>query len=153
MHDGRPEAASVRYIEADLYDYLTADQQDAFDVTSALATLQWVMLQRGVEAGLLCLERLAARTKRVCMVEMPYTEGESYVADIPVEINRRWVEEAMYSRGHFDEVRVIEASPVGLLRDLSWASGDLRLVAQMSLPFVERFSGGRGARHTSAYGR
>lgn len=118
LHPGRPGGQFVRYEQANAYEYLRDTQQERFDVTSAFAVLQWVMIQRGVEQGLECLGWLAEKARVVCFVEMGYTREEMYRGKLDVEIDRPWVERAMHERGKFSEVRVISASPGGLQRDL-----------------------------------
>lgn len=76
----RPTEEWVLYEEANAYEYLRDTQDEVFDVTSAFAIFQWVMIQRSPEHGLDCIEWLAAKTRRACVVEMGYTREEMYEA-------------------------------------------------------------------------
>ncbi len=114
----RPTEEWVLYEQANAYEYLRDTQQERFDVTSAFAILQWVMIQRTPEHGLECIEWLAEKTKRVCFLEMGYTREEMYKDQLAVEIDREWVLAAMRERGGFSDIRVIHAAPDKLQRDL-----------------------------------
>lgn len=114
----RPGGEGVVYEQANAYEYLEATQQERFDVTSAFAVFQWVMIQRTPRHGLDCIEWLAAKTRRVCFLEMGYSREEMYQGQLEVEIDREWVLSTMQERGGFDDIRVINASPDGLQRDL-----------------------------------
>lgn len=114
----RPTGEWVLYERANAYEYLRDTQQERFDVTSAFAIFQWLMIQRTEEHGLKCIEWLAAKTKRVCVLEMGYTREDMYKDQLDIDINREWVITAMRERGGFSDIRVIDASPGGLQRDL-----------------------------------
>ena len=114
----RPAGEWVRYEEANAYEYLRDTQQERFDVTSAFALFQWVMIQRTPEHGLECIQWLAEKTKRVCFLEMGYTREEMYRDQLAIEIDRDWVLAAMRERGGFTDIRVIDAAPGELQRDL-----------------------------------
>ena len=114
----RPSKEWVLYERANAYEYLRDTQQERFDVTSAFAVFQWLMIQRSPEHGLQCIEWLSAKTKRVCVLEMGYTREELYQEQLGVDIDREWVMSAMKERGGFSDIRVIGASPGGLQRDL-----------------------------------
>jgi SAM-dependent methyltransferase len=114
----RPTEEWVSYEQANAYEYLRDTKQERFDVTSAFATFQWVMIQRTPEHGLECIEWLAEKTKRVCFLEMGYTREEMYRDQLDVEIDREWVLAAMKERGGFSDIRVIPATPDELQRDL-----------------------------------
>jgi SAM-dependent methyltransferase len=113
----RPSREWVLFERANAYEYLRDTQQERFDVTSSFATLQWVMMQRTTRHGLECIKWLAAKTKRVCVLELGYTREEMY-KDLDVEIDREWVLWAMREWGGFSEVRVINAEREKLQRDL-----------------------------------
>lgn len=106
------------YVAADAYDYLrdTADRQ--FDVTSAFSVFQWVMMQRSPEDGITCLERLFAKTKRVCFLEMGDSSEAHYKDRIGIDINRSWTQEIMKEKGGFPEVRLLGAQEHGIKRDI-----------------------------------
>jgi hypothetical protein len=72
----------------------------------------------GIEHGLACIEWLAAKTKRLCFLEMGYTNEELYKENIGAVIDREWVLAAMRERGKFSEIKVINAKTDGLQRDL-----------------------------------
>jgi SAM-dependent methyltransferase len=114
----RPNEEWVLYEQANAYEYLRDTQDEVFDVTSAFALFQWVMIQRTSEHGLDCIEWLAAKARRVCVVEMGYTREEMYDGQLDVEIDREWVLSAMNDRGKFAELKVIPAEPGRLQRDL-----------------------------------
>ena len=114
----RPTQEFVRYEQANAYEYLRDTQQERFDVTSAFAVFQWVMVQRSVEHGVQCIEWLASKTKRVCFLEMGYTNEELYKENIGVEIDREWVLAVLRERGGFERIEVVNAKTDGLQRDL-----------------------------------
>ena len=114
----RPTGEWVLYEQANAYEYLRDTRDEVFDVTSAFAVIQWVMIQRTPEHGLDCIEWLAAKTRRACVVEMGYTREEMYEGQLDVEIDRNWVLSVMKERGKFDEVVAIDAAPGRLQRDL-----------------------------------
>jgi SAM-dependent methyltransferase len=114
----RPTEEWALYEQANAYEYLRDTTQERFDVTSAFATFQWVMIQRTPEHGLECIEWLAEKTKRVCFLEMGYTREEMYKDQLRAEIDREWVLAAMQERGGFSDIRVIDAAPDSLQRDL-----------------------------------
>jgi hypothetical protein len=114
----RPNQQWVRYELANAYEYLRDTQDELFDVTSAFAVFQWIMIQRSPDHGLDCIEWLARKTKRACFLEMGYSREEMYKDQIGVVIDRDWVVEAMKRRGDFAEVRVIDAASGVLQRDL-----------------------------------
>jgi SAM-dependent methyltransferase len=103
---------------ANAYEYLRDTQQERFDVTSSFATFQWVMIQRTPQHGLECIKWLAAKTKHVCFLELGYTREEMYRDQLGVDIDRDWVLRAMSEWGGFSDLRVIDASPGELQRDL-----------------------------------
>jgi SAM-dependent methyltransferase len=114
----RPTGEWVLYEQANAYEYLRDTQEEVFDITSAFAVFQWVMIQRSSEHGLDCIEWLAAKTRRLCVIEMGYTREEMYDGQLDVEIDREWVLAAMKDRGKFAEIKVIAAEPGRLQRDL-----------------------------------
>jgi SAM-dependent methyltransferase len=114
----RPNEEWVLYEEANAYEYLRDTKDDMFDVTSAFAIFQWVMIQRSPEHGIDCIEWLAAKTRRVCVVEMGYTREEMYSDQLDVEIDYEWVLSAMNDTGQFADIRVVGAAPGKLQRDL-----------------------------------
>jgi SAM-dependent methyltransferase len=114
----RPNQQWVRYELANAYEYLRDTRDELFDVTSAFAVFQWLMIQRSPEHGLQCLEWLSQKTKKACFVEMGYSREEMYKDRLNVIIDREWVLNAMKERGNFSEVQVINAVPGMLQRDL-----------------------------------
>jgi SAM-dependent methyltransferase len=114
----RPNQQWVRYELANAYEYLRDTQDELFDVTSAFAVFQWIMIQRSPEHGLECIEWLARKTKQVCFLEMGYSREEMYKDQIGVVIDRDWVIQTLKQRGKFAEVRVIDAASGVLQRDL-----------------------------------
>jgi Methyltransferase domain len=115
----RPNGEWVLYEQANAYEYLRDTKHDElFDVTSAFAVIQWVMIQRTPDHGLDCIEWLAAKSRRVCVIEMGYTREEMYESQLDVEIDREWVLSAMSERGEFADIRVVGAGEGKLQRDL-----------------------------------
>ncbi len=103
------------FIAADAYDYLRDTQERKFDVTSAFAVFQWLMIQTSVERGVQCLEWLFAKTKQICFLEMGYTAEEQYKGKLPVTIDRAWVWNLMEQKGGFAEIRMLDAKQHGLM--------------------------------------
>ena len=58
----RPNQEWVRYELANAYEYLRDTQDEQFDVTSAFAVFQWIMIQRSPGHGLQCIEWLSKKT-------------------------------------------------------------------------------------------
>ena len=114
----RPGQEWVRYELANAYEYLRDTQQERFDVTSAFAVLQWIMIQRSPEHGLDCLRWLSAKTKNVCFIEVGYSREEMYKDQLTIVIDRDWVMAAMKEHGAFSDISVIDAVPGQLQRDL-----------------------------------
>jgi SAM-dependent methyltransferase len=110
----------TRYIAQDAYTYLQDTQQRLFDVTSAFAIFQWLMIQTTVERGITCLEWLFAKTKRLCFLEMGYSAEPQYKEKLKANIDREWVRHLMEEKGGFSEIRVFNAKEHGLMfgRDL-----------------------------------
>lgn len=133
---------SIRYVREDAERFLTSSS-DQFDVMSSFATIQWVMAQRGYEAGVRCLHALFARTRHVCVLEMGYTREDIYkdkIADRPCEIGREWVLQQMRQHGGFAHVEMYPAGTGGIWRDvfigfktMPRAARDLTLKERMAL--------------------
>jgi SAM-dependent methyltransferase len=102
----------------DAHQYLRQSQDRLFDVTSAFAVFQWLMIQTNAQKGIECLEWLFAKTKRVCFLEMGYSEEEQYKGKLPVHIDRAWVKKIMTEKGQFAQVQLFEAGKDGLIRDV-----------------------------------
>ena len=111
---------SINYLKKDLFEYLiTTDAQ--FDVVSTFATIQWVMDQRGYDAGITCIENIFSRTREVCIFEIGYTDEEIYqskIKDRPEEINREWVLKIMERKGGFECIEIYPAGEGGIWRDI-----------------------------------
>src|SRR5918994_1792666 len=97
------------YVVADAYDYLRDTQNQQFDITSAFAVFQWLMIQTSVEQGIACLEWLFAKTKQVCFLEMGYS-AEAHYNDkiVGAHIDRAWVRNIMEEKGGFSEIRIFD---------------------------------------------
>lgn len=107
------------FVAKDAYGYLHDTQGKMFDVTSAFAVFQWLMIQTNAERGISCLEWLFAKTRRICFLEMGYSEEAQYKGKLPITIDRAWVENIMREKGRFAEVRLFRAGEEhGLMRDL-----------------------------------
>lgn len=108
------------YVLRDAYAYLEETQDHLFDVTSAFAVFQWLMIQTTVDRGIQCLEWLFAKTKRLCFLEMGYSVEPQYKEKLKVNIDREWVQHIMEEKGNFSEVRMFDAKEHDLMfgRDL-----------------------------------
>ncbi len=103
------------YVAQDAYTYLEETQDRLFDVTSAFAVFQWLMIQTTVERGITCLQRLFAKTRRLCFLEMGYSAEPQYKEALKVNIDRAWVRRVMEEEGGFSEVRMFDAQEHGLM--------------------------------------
>jgi SAM-dependent methyltransferase len=110
----------TRYVVQDAFDYLEQTQDRFFDVTSAFAVFQWLMIQTTMDRGIRCLEWLFAKTKRLCFLEMGYSAEPQYKEKLQANIDRNWVRSIMEEKGHFSEIRTFDAKEHGLMfgRDL-----------------------------------
>jgi SAM-dependent methyltransferase len=110
----------TRYVVQDAFDYLEQTQDRFFDVTSAFAVFQWLMIQTTVERGIRCLEWFFAKTKRLCFLEMGYSAEPQYSERLKANIDRNWVCSIMEEKGDFSEIRTFDAKEHGLMfgRDL-----------------------------------
>ncbi len=104
----------VRYVTQDAYAYLESTQDRFFDVTSAFAVFQWLMIQTTVERGITCLEWLFAKTNRLCFLEMGYSAEPQYKEKLKANIDREWVRRIMEDKGGFSEVRMFDAKEQGI---------------------------------------
>ena len=120
------------YVTADAYSYLRDTQDRTFDVTSAFAVFQWLMIQTTVERGVQCLEWLFAKTKQVCFLEMGYTAEDQYKGKLPITIDRSWVWNIMEQKGGFAEIRMLDAKQHGLM----FGSRDIFVGIKAPLPLV-----------------
>jgi hypothetical protein len=107
------------FVAKDAYAYLEDSQDRMFDVTSAFAVFQWLMIQKNAQRGITCFEWLFAKTRRVCFVEMGYSAEAQYKDRLPINIDRAWMENLMREKGGFAEIRVFPAGEEhGISRDL-----------------------------------
>src|SRR5262249_49423603 len=104
----------TRYVQQDAYAYLEQTQDQLFDVTSAFAVFQWLMIQTTVERGMQCLDWLFAKTLQLCFLESGYSAEPQYKEKLPVHIDCEWVRRVMEERGDFCEVRMFDAKEHGL---------------------------------------
>ncbi len=81
------------------------------------------MVQRSYDAGAECIEMLAGKTRRVMVLEMPYSAEEHYSDKLSVQIDRDWVLDVI--RPCFAKVDLIEAGTHGIKRDLFIGYKDL----------------------------
>ena len=107
----------INYVVSDCYEYLRDTKNQVFDVTSAFSVFQWLMMQRTAQHGLDCIDWLFEKTGRVCFLEMGYTDEPQYQEQLPIEIDRAWVEDRM-QRGAFGDILMFDATEHGLMRDL-----------------------------------
>ena len=105
------------YHAADAYTYLRETRHRQFDVTSAFAVFQWLMIQTNAERGIACLEWLFQMTKYACFLEMGYSSEEQYRDKLPILIDRDWVVKIMKEKGGFSQIEMIPAGNSGLMRD------------------------------------
>lgn len=111
---------SIKYLQEDAEKFLTSSDSK-FDVTSSFATIQWVMAQRGYQAGVNCFKALFDRTRHVCVVEMGYSTEDIYktkILDRPSEIDKDWVLRIMKEYGNFAHVDFFPAGHRGIWRDI-----------------------------------
>lgn len=114
------KAQDISYTRDDLRDHLASDDKH-FDVISTFATVQWVMAQKGYQAGLSCFDAIFERADSICVVEMGYTTEPIYrdkITDRPTEIDRQWVLNLMEQSGHFDTIELHPAGENGIWRDI-----------------------------------
>ena len=111
---------SINYTRSDLLEFLEATEE-AYDVISTFATVQWVMAQKGYEAGMSCFRKMFEQVSGVCIVEMGYTTEDIYkdkIDDRPGEIDRDWVLTMMSDLGDFAAIEVHPAGENGIWRDV-----------------------------------
>lgn len=111
---------SITYLQEDAEKFLTSSDTK-FDVTSSFATIQWVMAQRGYQAGVNCFKALFNRTRHVCVVEMGYSTEDIYktkILDRPSEIDKDWVLRIMNEHGNFAHIDFFPAGHRGIWRDI-----------------------------------
>jgi len=111
---------AIDYKCQDLLDFLRTSDK-TYDVVSTFATVQWVMDQRGYEAGIECFQRIFEKTGSICIVEMGYTTEDIYrlkIKDRPSEIDRQWVMNLMESSAKFSQIEFHPAGEGGIWRDI-----------------------------------
>ena len=108
----------ISYFQQGLLDFVRTHTHDFYDITSSFATVQWVMAQSGLDDGMECLKWIFSKAKRMCALEMGYTEEEIYKDKLPIIVDREWVLDTMHSFGGFDQVIHFEKGTRGLWRDL-----------------------------------
>lgn len=109
--------SDVTYIKSDALSYIRENPSEQFDVVSTFATVQWVMAQSGLEAGLECFDWIFRAAREMCVVEIGYSKEDIYSDKLPVRIDRVWMQETMKQRGNFDEVLFYEAGQHNTWRD------------------------------------
>jgi thymidine kinase/SAM-dependent methyltransferase len=112
----RPGREFVLYEREGALEYLTATVDERFDVISALAVFQWVVIQDGLDAGIQAIRLAAQKAKRAFILEMPYSDERHYAETLPRQIDRRWTLALM--RESFPDVRFVSAGTAGIKRDL-----------------------------------
>ena len=116
----RIKGKSINYLKNDLFEYLISTDTE-FDVVSTFATIQWVMDQRGYDAGITCIESIFSRAREVCIFEVGYTYEEIYqskIKDRPEDIDREWVFKIMEQKGGFEHIEMYPAGEGGIWRDV-----------------------------------
>ncbi|MFA7430316.1 MAG: methyltransferase domain-containing protein [Rhodospirillaceae bacterium] len=93
-------------------------REEKYDVISTFATIQWVMVQQGYEAGRQALINLMNRANDVFVLEMGYSSEDVYKGKIDVEIDREWTLSILKNEGAFGAVRGYWAGENGLWRDV-----------------------------------
>ena len=116
----RIKGQSVNYAKQDVLAFLQEDDK-TYDVISTFATIQWVMAQRGYEAGLKCFELIFDKAESICVIEMGYTNEHIYkdkILDRPAEIDKDWVMNLMEASGKFHSIEFHPAGEAGIWRDI-----------------------------------
>jgi thymidine kinase len=111
---------AVTYTQQDLLEYLTSSTKH-YDVISTFATVQWVMAQKGYEAGIRCFDEIFDKADSICIIEMGYTSEPIYndkITDRPSEIDRDWVLKLMEGSGKFDTIELHPSGENGIWRDI-----------------------------------
>jgi len=114
------KAQDIAYLQEDLLEHLLSNEKH-YDVISTFATVQWVMAQKGYDAGLKCFNEIFEKADSVCVVEMGYTTEPIYqekIKDRPSEIDRAWVIKLMEDSGKFDTIELHPAGEHGIWRDI-----------------------------------
>ncbi|MEL0138362.1 MAG: class I SAM-dependent methyltransferase [Halieaceae bacterium] len=114
------KAQDISYTQEDLLEHLLSNERH-YDVVSSFATVQWVMAQKGYEAGLQCFAKIFEKTDSVCVIEMGYTTEPIYqdkIQDRPAEIDRSWVMKLMEESGQFKTIELHPAGEHGIWRDI-----------------------------------
>ncbi len=107
-----------RYVVADIHDYLQATRSQPIDVISAFSVVQWLILQRSLQAGLEAFAWMFEKVGRICFLEMGYASEALYSGRLPELMDRAWVRRTMEDSRQFDEIRCYDAGEHGLMRDL-----------------------------------
>lgn len=113
----RPNKKFVTYVTGDAYEYLRDTTHEQFDIVSAFSVIQWIMTQRSVDEAIQCFDWVFGKTRKLCIIEMGYSSQDRYGELLPITVDKAWVRDVM-DRGEFDEVRVIDATAAGIMRDL-----------------------------------
>lgn len=132
--------SDVQYVRRDAIGYIEEHPNTRFDVTSSFATVQWVMAQSGLDAGMRCFDWIFRSTDQMCVIEIGYSSEEIYSDKLPITIDKHWMRDAMMSRGGFDEVLFFEASSHDTWRDLFIGLRNplpIRLEAKVRLPIED----------------
>ena len=82
-----------------------------------MSSIQWLMIQKSADHGRRCLEWLFGKTRRVCFLEMGYSDEEHYRDKIGFTLDREWTRNIMTTVGRFDELVLYEPAPNKLKRD------------------------------------
>lgn len=110
----------ITYIKEDARKFISQTDM-TYDITSTFATIQWVMVQKGYEAGIECFRHFFRKTRHICVVEMGYTTEDIYkdkIDGLEGEIDRDWVMKLMRTEGDFETVVLVEKGSNGIWRDL-----------------------------------
>jgi hypothetical protein len=108
--------SNVRYVKEDALTF--SEHAGSHDIVSSFATIQWVMAQRGYDAGLGALTRLMAAARSVFVLEMGYTEEKIYRDKIDTTIDRDWTRKALAEIGGFANVTLHQKGTNGIWRDM-----------------------------------
>ena len=111
---------AVTYTQQDLLEHLTTSTKH-YDVISTFATVQWVMAQKGYDAGIRCFDEIFDKADSICVIEMGYTSEAIYsdkITDRPSEIDRDWVLKLMEGSGVFDTIELYPSGENGIWRDI-----------------------------------
>jgi SAM-dependent methyltransferase len=103
-----------KYICSNLYDYFI-NTEKTFDVISAYSVIQWVMIQKGDEYGVILLKKLALITDKILILEIGDYKEHHY-DKLKILIGTDWLIELL--KEYFKEYVVYDKNTYSLKRDI-----------------------------------